>query len=94
MILVLLRLYPRSMAIPNMSTEEKRMGYIMNPPFSKMESSFHDSTESAEKADSVRLRESPTHNTKNLIVMTRFINRKYSEEFAHENNENIDEVIA
>jgi hypothetical protein len=40
------------MAIPNIRTELKRIGYIMTPPFSKRERSSHEFTEpgSAAKA--------------------------------------------
>ena len=59
--------------MPSMSTEAKRMGYIMNPPFSKVESSFHDSAVSAAKAEEASAGNNPANRLNSAILIARFI---------------------
>ena len=61
------------MAIPSMSTEAKRMGYIMKPPFSKVESNFHDSVVSAAKAELAKPGYNPANRFNNPIFIVRLI---------------------
>ena len=59
--------------MPSMSTEAKRMGYIMKPPFSKVESSFPDPSVSAAKAELTRPGYHPANKLNNPILIGRLI---------------------